>query len=283
MNRHIAIAIVLVLASRVFGEECTDDGICPMPAAADQSNYEVLSPVPGSAVEHIAPAPRLDTLAGKTIALVGGSFMASVTHPELKRLILAEYPTARIILLDEIGSADLKYRPPYGKAYSSHRRYASFIGTTNEPMPLVDTTGSRRFICVQVEGNIDFETPIEYAQLYAQLKYEVEVLCERYYLTKEEEVALMEHNLNYQKMSGLGEMLMSLFEKPEASPDEDAADGMWLSVKEISARLKQSFKGIYQPDEGTFIKIGQFLSRPEYKFESERKTSGCVYWVKERA
>ena len=111
----------------------------------------------------------------------------------------------------------------------------------------------------------------------------MDVERQRYYLTKDEEKALMQHNLKFQKLSGLGEMLLSLFEKPEASPDEDAADGMWLSVKEISARLKQSFKGIYQPDEGTFIKIGQFLSRPEYKFESERKTSGCVYWVKERA
>ena len=27
---------------------------------------------------------------------------------------------------------------------------------------------------------------------------------------------------------------------------------------------------------------GQFLSRPEYKFESARKTSGWFYWVKER-
>ncbi len=55
-----------------------------------------------------------------------------------------------------------------------------------------------------------------------------------------------------------------------------------MSVKDISERLKQSFKGTYQPDAGTLVKIGQFLSRPEYKFESERKASGWLYWVKER-
>ena len=188
----------------------------------------------------------------------------------------------QIVLKYLVSTADLKYRPPYGKAYSSHRRYASFIGTTNEPMPLVDPTGSRRFICVAAESNIDFETPIDYPQLYAQLKHEVEVERQRYYLTKDEEKALMQHNLKYQKLSGLGEMLLSLFEKPEADPKADPAGGMWLSLKEISARLKQAFKGTYQPDEGTFIKIGQFLSRPEYKFESERRTAGWVYWVKER-
>ena len=181
-----------------------------------------------------------------------------------------------------VSTSDLKYRPPYGTAYSSHRRYASFIGTTNEPMPLTDPTGSRRFICVTVEGDIDFETPVDYGQLYAQLKYEVEQQRERYFLTKEEEAALMQHNLRYQQISGLGEMLLSLFEKPDGTPKENPDNGYWISVKDISARLKEVFKGAYKPDDGTLVKIGQFLSRPEYKFESDRKTRGWCYWVKDR-
>ena len=188
----------------------------------------------------------------------------------------------QIVLKYLVSTADLKYRPPYGKAYSSHRRYASFIGTTNEPMPLVDPTGSRRFICVQVEGDIDFETPVMYPQLYAQLKYEVEIERQRYFLTKEEEIELMRHNLRFQKMNGLGEMLLSLFEKPEGTPKKQPENGKWLSVKEISERLKQNFKGAFQPDPGTLVKIGQFLSRPEYKFESERRNIGWTYWVKEK-
>ena len=183
----------------------------------------------------------------------------------------------QIVLKYLVSTADLKYRPPYGKAYSSHRRYASFIGTTNEPMPLVDPTGSRRFICVAVEGNIDFETPVEYEQLYAQLKYEVEELRERYYLTKDEERELMAHNLRFQRLSGLGEMLFSLYERPM-----EGEEGRWVSIPEISARLKKTFRGAYQEDAGTFEKIGHILSRPEQKFESDRKTKGMVYWVKER-
>ena len=188
----------------------------------------------------------------------------------------------QIVLKYLVSTSDLKYRPPYGTAYSSHRRYASFIGTTNEPMPLTDPTGSRRFICVTVDGNIDFETPVEYGQLYAQLKYEVEQQRERYFLTKEEEAALMNHNLRYQKMNGLGEMLLSLYEKPSGTPEDNPGGGYWISVKDISARLKDVFKGAYKPDEGSLVKIGQFLSRPEYKFDSERKTRGWCYWVKDR-
>ena len=55
----------------------------------------------------IEMAPRLESLEGKTIALVGGSFMASVTHVELRKIILEHYPTATVYVLSEIGSAGL--------------------------------------------------------------------------------------------------------------------------------------------------------------------------------
>jgi len=188
----------------------------------------------------------------------------------------------QIVLKYLVSTSDLKYRPPYGKAYSSHRRYASFIGTTNESTPLTDPSGSRRFICVNVEGDIDFETPIDYPQLYAQLEYEVSQQRLRYHLTREEEHALMEHNLRYQKVSQLGEQLLSLFEKPAGTSETNPDGGKWLTLKDISVRLKKVFKSAYTEDEGAYIKIGNFLNRPEHKFESDRKAFGMVYWVKER-
>ena len=188
----------------------------------------------------------------------------------------------QIVLKYLVSTSDLKYRPPYGKAYSSHKRYASFIGTTNESMPLTDPSGSRRFICVMVEGDIDFNTPVEYEQLYAQLEYEVSVQRLRYHLTREEEQALMEHNLQYQRLSQLGEQLLALYEKPEGTSKSNPKGGKWMTLKEISARLKETFKSAYQEDENCYVKIGNFLCRPEYKFERDRKKSGMVYWVKER-
>ena len=179
----------------------------------------------------------------------------------------------QIVLKYLVSTADLKYRPPYGKAYSSHRRYASFIGTTNDQTPLVDPSGSRRFICVVAEGNIDFQTPVEYDQLYAQLLYEV-AHGERYWLTKDEEQALMNHNLQYQRLNGLGEMLLSLYRRPEG--DEE---GRWVALKDISARLKQVFRSSYKEEPGTFEKIGNFLNRPEYKFQSRRPHTGTEYYV----
>ncbi len=181
----------------------------------------------------------------------------------------------QVVLKYLVSTADLKYRPPYGKAYTSNRRYASFIGTTNEQTPLTDPTGSRRFICVGIDGDIDFETPVQHDQLYAQLMQEIQQ-GERYWLTKDEERALMEHNLQYQRLNGLGEMLMAVIQKPR-----QADEGQWVSLKELSALLKSRFKG-YKEDAGTFQKIGNYLNRPEYKFQSKHTISGASYLVKFR-
>ena len=181
----------------------------------------------------------------------------------------------QIVLKYLLSTADLKYRPPYGKAYTTNRRYASFIGTTNEQTPLTDPTGSRRFICVSIDGDIDFETPVYHDQLYAQLKQEIRE-GERYWLTREEEQRLMRHNLQYQQLNGLGEMIVSLIQKPR-----DDEEGEWMTLKELSLLVKENFKG-YKEDASSLVKLGNFLNRPEYKFKSKRTKSGMVYWVKQK-
>ena len=118
----LAFAHLAVLAAET---ECAD-GFCPLPTAGEPV-FSVLSPVPESAIAPIKPAPRLDTLDGRTIALVGGSFMANVTHPELKRLILAEFPTAKVYLLSEIGSAG-----PYPRPGVVRREKDAFQGKLRE-------------------------------------------------------------------------------------------------------------------------------------------------------
>ena len=87
------------------GDDCID-GECTIPEQDESGNqvYAMVSPVGYHNVQMLQQAPRLDTLAGKTIALVGGSFMASTTHPELKKCILDAYPTATVYMLQEVGS-----------------------------------------------------------------------------------------------------------------------------------------------------------------------------------
>ena len=104
LKKAILPLVALFLSLESNAQRIVCDDTCKL---ADESpveaGYAVVSPVGQSSVEIIDQAPRLDTFDGKTIAVVGVSFMTSVTHPEIKRLILENYPTARVILTDEIG------------------------------------------------------------------------------------------------------------------------------------------------------------------------------------
>jgi len=126
MTKRSVLLAFLLFAGNVLAADCAD-GTCPAPethapeVSADCAEGVCALPAPGfsaadaamplSALPAIEQGPRLDTLEGKTVAIVGGSFMASVTHPELKRLLLAEFPTAKVLLLGEIGSAGPYPRP----------------------------------------------------------------------------------------------------------------------------------------------------------------------------
>ncbi|MDE7453388.1 MAG: hypothetical protein K2N22_03170, partial [Clostridia bacterium] len=87
------------------------DGICidgcDIPRYDEDGNevFAVVSPVGYCDVDMIEQAPRLDTLSNKTIALVGGSFMASPTHFELKRCIEEEYENVTIYMFNQVGTA----------------------------------------------------------------------------------------------------------------------------------------------------------------------------------
>lgn len=75
-----------------------------------KNEFRIVSPVPtGSTVEMITQPARLKTLEGKTIALVGGSFSASVTHAVIRDLLVENFH-CRIYFMDEIGKGG-SYNP----------------------------------------------------------------------------------------------------------------------------------------------------------------------------
>ena len=100
----------------------------------------------------------------------------------------------------------LNIRKAYQKSVQSLPRIASFIGTSNRTDLLTDTTGSRRFLCIEVDEMIDNLTPIDYDQLYAQLKQELSEGA-RCYFTKDEEKRIEQHNRYYYRTSPIEEVL----------------------------------------------------------------------------
>ena len=107
----------------------------------------------------------------------------------------------------------VNYRKCFKAYYSDLPRIASFIGTSNEKSLLTDETGSRRFLCIEVEKPIDC-SPIDYPQLYAQLKFELES-GKRYWLSKEEEEEIQLHNRAFYRHSPEEEAFFKVFALPK--------------------------------------------------------------------
>ena len=128
--------------------------------------------------------------------------------------------------------ASLNLCKAYQKNYRSLPRIASFIGTSNRKDLMTDPTGSRRFICVEVEHPIDCEH-IEYEQLYAQLKAEIKS-GRRYWFTKEEERELQESNRSFYRQGPVEDVLRSCYRAAEKGEECEL-----LSAADIFQRLKK--------------------------------------------
>ena len=105
-------------------------------------------------------------------------------------------------------------------------RLASFIATTNVYQVLIDSTGSRRFLCVEVLKPIS-EEPLEHKQIYAQLKEELKSGAPDY-LSREEEKVLQKHNKTYYRQSLLEDVFHCCFRHPL-----EMEKGIWLTTAEI--------------------------------------------------
>ena len=180
----------------------------------------------------------------------------------------------QIVLKYLLSSSDVKFRPPYGKTIKQYRRYTSFIGTTNQLKPLVDPTGSRRFVCVGVTGNINFTDDLEHSQLFAQALH-LFSQGERFWLNDSEIATLIEENEPFQKLNDLVEMIGETFRRPK--DDEKAR---WWSLGDISQLLAQRYPN-FDP-ETPFQKIGSALNDIQFNFRSKRKTKHMEYWLAEK-
>lgn len=128
--------------------------------------------------------------------------------------------------------AGIALRKAHKKNYSSLPRIASFIATSNQKELLTDPTGSRRFLCVEVEKRIDCSA-VDHSQLYAQLKEELQKGV-RYWFTPEEEEAIMKHNIPFQKTGMENDVFFSSY---RAAVKE--GEGDYLSAAYIFGQLKK--------------------------------------------
>jgi len=180
----------------------------------------------------------------------------------------------QVVLKYLLSSAEVKFRPPYGKTIKQYRRYTSFIGTTNKRKPLTDPTGSRRFVCIGVTGHIDYSDTLDHQQLFAQALYLFNN-HERGYLNDDEIKTLIKENEPYQQLYTLEEMIGLTFRRPK--PTEDTS---WKTIDEIKTILSATYAS-FDPQTSNDA-VGSALNSSQFSFEKHRFSAGWSYKVVEK-
>ena len=165
-------------------------------------------------------------------------------------------PSLQGRLKQTLSKVKVNGRPIFGKSQEDRVRYASFIATTNDPHPLCDATGSRRFLCLRIKEGllIDNVTPINYAQLYAQILHELRNEQASYWFSYDDVARIQAANLPFLRTDDLESVLYQRFRLPDKKEE-----GVWLTCRQVSEALLKYYptmkRGIT-----TNIRIGQTLS-----------------------
>ena len=182
-------------------------------------------------------------------------------------------PSQQASLKQTLSKSKVNGRPIFGGSQDDKPRFASFIATTNNPHPLSDVTGSRRYLCIKIaEGClIDNDSPIEYEQLFAQLKYEVEVEKKSYWFTNEQTKRIQELNAPFMQTSDLEQMIDSCFRKPKEGEEAEV-----MSTNQIINVIRKEFTNL-TVSHSTIVNLG--LRLKEMGYDVHRTFKGRVYSI----
>ena len=182
-------------------------------------------------------------------------------------------PSQHAALKQTLSTSKVNGRPIFGRTQADRPRYASFVATTNNPHPLTDATGSRRYICLTIADRqlIDNTGDIDYQQLYAQVVHELRVLKAPYWFNNDEVARIQELNLDYIAEKDMSEMVDACFRKPQ-----EGEPGRLMSNKEILTVLTKEYPSI-KSVASVSVKLG--LAMRELGFEQSRPHNVAHYRV----
>jgi len=164
-------------------------------------------------------------------------------------------PSQQGKLKQTLSKVKVNGRPIFGKSQEDRVRYASFLATTNDPHPLCDTTGSRRYLCLKIKKGllIDNISPINHAQLYAQVKHEICDEMAPFWFSNDEVARIQTSNLPFLRTDDMEGLLHQCFRLPD-----EEEEGVWLTCKQVSEALQKVYPSMKRGN-STNIRIGQTL------------------------
>ena len=177
-------------------------------------------------------------------------------------------PSQQAALKQTLSKNKVNGRRIYGSSQDDRPRYASFVSSTNNPHPLTDVTGSRRYICVRIpQGvNINNKGDINYEQLYAQVLYELRELKAPYWFNNEEVARIQELNQEFVEKKDIAEMVAACFRKPK---DNEVVKGM--SSAQLLEVMKDSYPSLMATP-SNIIHLGMTMKALEYEFTTHAHT-----------
>ena len=169
-------------------------------------------------------------------------------------------PSQHAALKQTLSKSKVNGRPIYGASQDDRPRYASFVATTNNPHPLSDATGSRRYICLTIpEGLlIDNTGEIDYEQLYAQVVHEINDLKAPYWFNNEQVARIQELNLNYMEQQDIADVIEACIRKPK-----NGEQGVRMKCGEIVSLIRREYPSIKE-NHSTKIHLGMALKELGY-------------------
>lgn len=172
-------------------------------------------------------------------------------------------------LKELITKTHIRMRKAYGHNNENMPRRASFAGSVNTAQFLNDTTGSRRFLCFEVE-HIEYQHEIDINLCYAQA-YKLFQAGFRHWFNQEEIKEINANNEQYQIMSPEEELLLTWYE-PATKENANA----FLNASQIAVRLCTVAN--ININDGTINKLGKALKK--HGFIRMTRNKSYVYAVK---
>ncbi len=170
-------------------------------------------------------------------------------------------PSQHAALKQTLSKSKVNGRPIYGAAQEDRLRFASFMATTNNPHPLTDATGSRRYICLTIpQGQyINNVGEIDYDQLYAQVVYELRELKVPYWFNNDEVARIQELNLEYMEKKDIAEMFVACFRHPLEGEIAKA-----MNCGEMIRLMQKDYPSL-QNTIGNKVRLGKTISALGFK------------------
>ena len=165
-------------------------------------------------------------------------------------------------LKEIITKTHIRMRKAYGHNNENMPRRASFAGSVNTAQFLNDTTGSRRFLCFEVE-HIEYTHEIDINKVYAQA-LQLKEDGFRHWFNQEEIKEINQNNEQYQLRSPEEELLLTWFEPADKNKAQ-----YYFNTTQIANIL--STKGGIAITETTVRKIGMALKKHGFQRISKNK------------